>query len=481
MTAEHWLGQTIASRYRVDALLGKGGMGVVVRARHVHLDEQVAIKLLLPEMLTVPGMVTRFLREARAASKIKSEHVVRVTDVDVLETGIPYMVMEYLDGVSLAAIRRRHGKLEVAEAVRCVLEACEAIAEAHSIGIIHRDLKPANLFLARRSDGTTTLKVLDFGISKIEGLNEMEATKTGQIMGSPKYMSPEQMLSAHDVDGRTDIWSLGAILYELVVGRAPFLAETTPRLCALVLHGSPAAPRELNPELPPDLEAIILRCLERDPAKRFATVADLANILKPFSPDTTLPPLPITSAESVHLPSDELELEQEAPAAVASPVPRAVTVSLMRGASLLRGGGTFTRAAANRGMRFVAASVTAAALLILGSGFALRQRLSAEPIDLAGAHPIAAQEPPSMQAPAAPTSPTSPTSTPVPATTVAPVPSTSVAAPNTNVAGAHEDPGTQRASVRTRTVVTAPVAPPKVAPVKPADTSPADPFGGKRR
>ena len=183
MTAESWLGQTIASRYRVDALLGKGGMGVVVRARHIHLDEVVAIKLLLPEMLTVQGMVTRFLREARAASKIKSHHVVRVTDVDVLESGIPYMVMEYLDGVSLAAVRRRQGRLEVAEAVRCLLQACEAIAEAHSLGIIHRDLKPANLFLARCGDGTTELKVLDFGISKIEGPDELEATKTGQIDG----------------------------------------------------------------------------------------------------------------------------------------------------------------------------------------------------------------------------------------------------------------------------------------------------------
>ncbi len=460
MSAESWLGQTIASRYRVDALLGKGGMGVVVRARHVHLDEVVAIKLLLPEMLTVQGMVTRFLREARAASKIKSQHVVRVTDVDVLESGIPYMVMEYLDGVSLAAVRRRQGRLEVAEAVRCLLQACEAIAEAHSLGIIHRDLKPANLFLARCGDGTTSLKVLDFGISKIEGPDELEATKTGQIMGSPKYMSPEQMLSAHDVDGRTDIWSLGAILYELVVGRAPFLAETTPRLCALVLHGSPAAPRDLNPDLPAELEAIILRCLERDAAKRFANVADLANALKPFSPNATLPRLP--GIHSIQPPSEEISLEPQQ-AAVASPVPRAVTVSLLRG-------GTLTRAAVHRGMRFVAASVAAAALLIIGSGFVLRRRLSSEPIDLAGANQISAAQSPAIATDERPAP--SPSVAPLPVVVAhedAPMP----------IDSAHGEVGpavAQRSSARPRAS-----AAPKTLPTKAQDTGSTDPFGGKRR
>jgi eukaryotic-like serine/threonine-protein kinase len=467
MTAESWLGQTIASRYRVDALLGKGGMGIVVRARHVHLDEVVAIKLLLPEMLTVQGMVTRFLREARAASKIKSQHVVRVTDVDVLESGIPYMVMEYLDGVSLAAVRRRQGRLEVAEAVRCLLQACEAIAEAHSLGIIHRDLKPANLFLARCGDGTTKLKVLDFGISKIEGPDELEATKTGQIMGSPKYMSPEQMLSAHDVDGRTDIWSLGAILYELVVGRAPFLAETTPRLCALVLHGSPAAPRDLNPELPVELEAIILRCLDRDAAKRFATVGEMANALRPFSPDATLPRLP--GIHSIMPPSEELASYEPQQPAVASPVPRAVTVSLFRG-------GTLTRAAVHRGMRFVAASVAAASLLIIGSGFVLRRRLSTEPIDLAGANQVAAAQPPPS------------------------VPEERPAVPTPPVVVAHEDPpapqepargevtpavaqrsATGRAAGDPQTPRPRTTAAPKTLPPKAPDPGSTDPFGGKRR
>ncbi|HEY8090889.1 MAG TPA: serine/threonine-protein kinase, partial [Polyangiaceae bacterium] len=287
MTTDEWVGRTIAGKYRVEALLGKGGMGLVLLARHVRLDEHVAIKVLLPEMLEVAGMTTRFLREAQAASRIKSRHVARVTDVDVLPDGTPYMIMEYLDGLSLGAVRKQRGRLEVGEAVGHVLEACDAIAEAHALGIVHRDLKPANLFLARGRDGAETCKVLDFGISKIDAPGEQDTTKTGQMMGSPKYMAPEQMLSMHDVDGRADIWSLGAILYDLVVGRTPFVAETTPQLCSLVLHGKPTPPRALRADLPEPLEAIILRCLARDRDERFATVADLVAALAPFAPEGT--------------------------------------------------------------------------------------------------------------------------------------------------------------------------------------------------
>jgi serine/threonine-protein kinase len=283
MTPEAWVGRTIAGKYRVETLLGKGGMGLVLHARHIRLDEEVAIKVLLPAMLEVQGMVTRFMREARAASKIKSRHVVRVTDVDVLDDGVPYMVMEYLEGVSLAVLRRREGKLDVPVAARYLLEACEAIAEAHSLGIIHRDLKPANLFLARARDGASEVKVLDFGISKVDAPGEQDTTKTGQMMGSPKYMAPEQMLSMHDCDARADIWSLGAILYDLCTGRTPFVADTVPQLCSLVLNGKPTPPSQLRPDLPPELEAIILRCLEREPANRFPNVAALVGALTPFA------------------------------------------------------------------------------------------------------------------------------------------------------------------------------------------------------
>jgi eukaryotic-like serine/threonine-protein kinase len=286
MTAEQWIGRTIAGKYRVEAILGKGGMGLVLHARHMRLDDEVAIKVLLPSMLEVQGMVTRFVREARAASKIKSPHVVRVTDVDVLEDGSPYMVMEYLEGISLAALRRREGRLDVPRATRCVLQACDAIAEAHSLGIVHRDLKPANLFVAQSRDGGSIIKVLDFGISKVDAPGEQDTTKTGQMMGSPKYMAPEQMLSMHDVDGRSDIWSLGAILYDLLTGRTPFVADTVAQLCSKVLHDKPAPPRELRPDLPEALEAIILRCLERDRANRFPDVAALVAALTPFAPSS---------------------------------------------------------------------------------------------------------------------------------------------------------------------------------------------------
>jgi serine/threonine-protein kinase len=284
MIDESWVGQTFAGKYRVEKILGKGGMGLVLGARHLKLDEPVAIKVLRPTMLEIPGMATRFLREARAAWKIKSVHVVRVTDVDTLEDGTPFMVMEYLEGIDLLDLKRDRGTFGVAEAVGHVLQACDAIAEAHSLGIVHRDLKPANLFLHRYKDGRCVIKVLDFGISKLEAPGEMDSTKTGQMMGSPKYMSPEQMLSMRDVDRRSDIWSLGAILYELLAGRPPFVADTTPRVCALVLHADPALPSALRPDLPIELERAVMRCLQKEPNRRFASVAELVDALSAFAP-----------------------------------------------------------------------------------------------------------------------------------------------------------------------------------------------------
>jgi serine/threonine-protein kinase len=284
MSDENLVGQTIAGKYRVEKILGKGGMGVVVGARHLKLDEPVAIKLLRPAMMEVDGMVARFLREARASSKIKSEHVVRVTDVDTRDDGSPYMVMEYLTGNDFAEIVKAKGRLGVAEAVGVILEACDAISEAHELGIIHRDLKPSNLFLHARRDGRTVVKVLDFGISKLDAPGEQDATKTGQMMGSPKYMSPEQMLSMHDVDARTDIWSLGAILFDLLCGRPPFQADTTPRICALVLNADPPLPSTMRPDLPTEVEQIVLRCLDKEADHRFADVKALAEALRPYGP-----------------------------------------------------------------------------------------------------------------------------------------------------------------------------------------------------
>jgi eukaryotic-like serine/threonine-protein kinase len=275
-------GHIIAGKYRIERVIGTGGMGVVHLAVHVALDEPVAIKVLRPVMMAVPGMVTRFTREARAASKIKSEHVARVTDVDTLPTGVPYMVMEYLEGIDLAALRRKVGPLPIGEAATYIAQACDAIGEAHKLGIVHRDLKPSNLFLAQRRDDRRAIKVLDFGISKVESPSEEDTTQTGMTMGSPKYMSPEQMRSMRDTDSRTDIWSLGAILYELLAGRPPFIAQSMAQVCALVLHGEPPPLRTLRPDVPPSLEAIVARCLDKAPGARFATAADLARSLAPF-------------------------------------------------------------------------------------------------------------------------------------------------------------------------------------------------------
>jgi serine/threonine-protein kinase len=286
-------GDVLAGKYRIEEVLGVGGMGVVVAATHLHLDERVAIKFLLPAAATEDA-VRRFAREARAAVKIKSEHVVRVIDVGTIDNGAPYMVMELLSGVELGLIADR-GELPVAEAVEYVLQALHALAEAHALGIVHRDLKPANLFVTKRRDGSTCIKVLDFGISKTTGSEgaSLALTKAGTILGSPPFMSPEQWMSA-DIDARSDIWSVGTILFQLVTGRYPFEGDTMPHLCAAVMNGVPPPLRSLRSDAPEGLEQVILRCLEKSPAKRYENVTELARALEPFVPRNVR-----TSVESI--------------------------------------------------------------------------------------------------------------------------------------------------------------------------------------
>jgi eukaryotic-like serine/threonine-protein kinase len=278
-------GDVLAGKYRVEKVLGEGAMGVVVAAMHVHLGERVALKFLKPELAGNPEVVARFLREAQAAARIKGEHIARVSDVGTLESGAPYMVMEYLTGSDLGVIVEKRGKLDVAQAVECVIQACDALAEAHSLGIVHRDLKPSNLFLTARPDGSPLVKVLDFGIAKLLNSDPSKPplTANGAVIGSPVYMSPEQILGKKTVDARSDVWQLGVILYELVSGACPFDGATLADIM-LAIGVHPAKPlRQVRPDAPEALEALIQRCLEKDAAKRLPDVAALAEGLLPFA------------------------------------------------------------------------------------------------------------------------------------------------------------------------------------------------------
>ena len=280
-------GDVLGGKFRIERVLGQGGMGVVVEAFHLQLEQRVALKFLLPGALAFPETVARFAREARAAAKIRSEHVARVIDVGALDTGSPYIVMEYLEGQDLSQLLRARGSVTVAEATAFVLQACEALAEAHAAGIVHRDLKPANLFLARYPDGTPCVKILDFGISKISGGSsgrDFDMTRTTAILGSPYYMSPEQMRSTRAVDARADIWALGVILYELVSGRVPFDADTMPLLCGMVLQEAPAPLTGLTETGFAAFERVVMRCLEKDSGARYQSVAELAEALALFAP-----------------------------------------------------------------------------------------------------------------------------------------------------------------------------------------------------
>jgi len=285
-------GDVLAGKYRVERVLGVGGMGVVVEAKHLKLDERVALKFLRERVMDEPDIVVRFLREARAVAKLKSDHVVRVRDVGNLDNGAPYIVMELLEGETLKERVKREGAMPPKQAVDFLLQACDAIAEAHSHGIIHRDIKPTNLFVSSRPDGRSIVKVFDFGISKVQTADadadaELGMTATTSMLGSPLYMSPEQMVSARNVDVRSDIWSLGVTLYLFVAGVLPFKAETMPQVCALVLGEKPKRLDAVKPGVPKALADVVARCLEKDPDLRYCNVAELASALEPLGSEAS--------------------------------------------------------------------------------------------------------------------------------------------------------------------------------------------------
>lgn len=276
-------GDILARKYRVERVLGKGAMGVVVAATHGDLGHLVALKMMLPDKEHTPELRERFLREARAAVRLKSQHVAKVLDVGTDEQDMPYIAMEFLEGDDLAGILKKQGPLSFEDAVEYVLQACEAVGEAHTAGIVHRDLKPANMFLTRDVSGAPCIKVLDFGISKVMGA-ELTLTQETQALGSPLYMSPEALGSAKNVDTRTDIWALGIILYQLVAGKTPFHESTMGQLCTRILTGTPTPLDEYRTDAPKGYEAVIHRCLQRDRDQRFQNVAALAHAIAAYGP-----------------------------------------------------------------------------------------------------------------------------------------------------------------------------------------------------
>jgi serine/threonine-protein kinase len=276
-------GTVIDGRYRVESLLERGSMGVVVVARHIFLDEPVAVKFLSVAKGNEEHFRARFLREARVTAKLRGRHVVRLNDFGVDEQGHPFLVMELLVGESLRAKLKRQERLDVSLVIRYGIQTCQGLADAHRRSIVHRDLKPANLFITQDVDGSDLVKIVDFGLSKLRDLTAEDLTAEGTLIGSPRYMAPEQVSSAETVDHRADIWSLGVILYEMLAGAPPFREKSTSKLILQVAEGRDIPPlREQNPDVGPELEAVILRCLTRDVSRRTPDVgrlaADLASV-----------------------------------------------------------------------------------------------------------------------------------------------------------------------------------------------------------
>jgi serine/threonine-protein kinase len=285
--------ELLAGRYRIGSELGRGGMSTVFSAWDEHLERPVALKVLKPELLSSSEALERFTKEARSLARIDNEHVVRIIDFGTTEQGIPFIVLELLRGRDLWRYVRETVSLSVGHIVRLVIQVCEGLAAAHDSGAVHRDLKPENIFVVDEPDGTECVKLLDFGIAKsLSSGRALTLERSG--LGSPGYMAPEQLTDARNADARSDIWSVGVVLYELFVGKTPFEGETPYQICMRVLRAPIEPIAKLRPDLPPGLVAVIERCLQRDRAQRFQCAAELAEALKPF---TDLPARELTAAE----------------------------------------------------------------------------------------------------------------------------------------------------------------------------------------
>jgi serine/threonine-protein kinase len=268
-------GTILEQRYVIEGELGSGGLGLVYKARHLALDAPVAIKILRPEYAYDDEFVSRLRDEARLAASLKCDHLVRVLDVGDMAPGTIYVVLEYVDGHDLETELAHRGRLPIEDAVRYGLEICAALSEAHSRGVVHRDLKPENLLLERLADGRTRIKVADFGAAKRLWKTEGALADPGGYVGTPWYMAPEQILDSREVDARADIWSFGVVLYEMLTDRLPFSGDTPPEVYASILCNDLARPRTVRPEVPRELERIVLRCLSKDRMLRYPDVGEL--------------------------------------------------------------------------------------------------------------------------------------------------------------------------------------------------------------
>lgn len=355
-------GDVLAGRYRVESELGRGGMGVVLAVRHVALGTRMALKVMRPDVAAEPESARRFLREARAAARIESDHVVRVFDVGTLDSGQPYMAMEHLEGMDLGRLLAERGRLPLSEAVVFLLQALDALGEAHSLGIVHRDLKPSNLFIVHRRDGSSELKVLDFGAAKIvkrSTAGDLTGSTHSQLVGTPQYMSPEQLRAKPDLDARTDIWSLGVILFQLVSGILPFEGDTFPELCASIIAGPPADLHGPSPEL----GAVLQRCLAKAREARYASVHELEDALLPMAPEAvrvaqasktvrrpaTQALAPAVSETELEMPSTVLQSNESSPSSLVATatahVPRSGSPRSKRALFVLLGLGSMAIAA----------------------------------------------------------------------------------------------------------------------------------------
>jgi len=279
-------GSIIDGRYRICAVIGEGGMGAVLSAVDLQTGNTVALKVILPEYVHDPAAVRRFVSEARTASALGNPHVAQLLNAGWLGGGLPYMVLEFLTGSSLGKLIQHGRTLSIPQAANYMLQACEGVADAHAKSIVHRDLKPSNLFVTQGVDGAAHIKVLDFGISKVseQDANTLggELTQSNMLLGSPRYMSPEQLRCAKAVDARTDIWAIGVMLHRLVSGKLPFEAESVGGHLALIMSASPIALRVHAPDASEELELVVARCLQRELRRRYQDVGQLAEALAPF-------------------------------------------------------------------------------------------------------------------------------------------------------------------------------------------------------